>query len=140
MIVRNPFSPCSSASHSITRPHTCQNGLAHLPATNAKSTAWMPSPTIRFTKRWPKTSTTSNRPEPRMNSQLFSSKLPPREPRERGAAMVGAVGVATSSAPEDFREVPDHERHEQHDPQPQHAVHQLALVAVPTAPRAAAGW
>src|SRR4051812_9589737 len=47
-IVRRPLSPCSSASHSIARSQTCQNGLAHLPATKAKSIAWMPLPTMRF--------------------------------------------------------------------------------------------
>src|SRR3954453_21084251 len=128
MIVRRPLTPCSSASHSIARSQTCQNGLAHLPATNAKSIAWMPLPSIRFTNRCPSTSTRSSTPEPRMNSQLFSSKLPVREARLRGRTIGGAVGVVTSAS-EHVRQVPDGERHEQHDPEPEHAVRELALVA-----------
>src|SRR4026209_932883 len=111
MIVRSPLPPCSIASHSIARSQTCQNGLAHLPATNPKSTWWMPSPVIRFTNRCPKTSTESSTPEPRMNSQLFSSKWPPRDGFDRGGAREGAVAM---SASEDVREVADQERHEQH--------------------------
>ena len=100
MIVRRPLQPCSIASQSMARSQTCQNGLAHLPATNAKSIWVMPSPVIRFTNRWPKTSTTSSRPEPRMNSQLFSSKLPPREAGlERGWEIWGALSVAIGQPP-----------------------------------------
>ena len=42
MIVRMPLPPWSSASHSIAKSQTCQNGLAHLPATKAKSICLMP--------------------------------------------------------------------------------------------------
>src|SRR5919112_86622 len=115
MIVRRPLQPCSIASHSMARSQTCQNGFAHLPATNAKSTWVMPSPVIRFTNRWPKTRTSSSSPEARMNSQLFSSKLPPGVVRERGWEICGAFRIVIGSASEHVGEVPDHERHEEYD-------------------------
>ena len=76
MIVRTPLKPCSSASHSINMSQVCQNGLLHLPATNAKSMPWMPSPSMRLTNRCPKTSTSSRIPLARMKTQDQSSKLP----------------------------------------------------------------
>src|SRR6185312_12106469 len=130
MIVRRPLPPWSIASQSIARSQTCQKGFAHLPATKAKSIWWMPSPSMRLTNRCPKTSTSSSRPEPRMKSHAFSSKLPLRAARrgERGAASLGAVEVATSAS-EHVRQVPDHERHEEDDEQADDPVGHLALVA-----------
>src|SRR5215207_283633 len=137
MIVRRPLVPCSIASHSISRSHTCQSGLAHLPATKPKSSAVMPPPSIRFTNRWPSTSTTRASPDNRMNSQLYSSKLvwpdrfrpPPLSETDRVDDRGRAISGVVISASEHVGQVPDHERHEEHDPDHADPDHQLALVA-----------
>jgi hypothetical protein len=54
------------ASQSRSVSQTIQNGLASLPATNAKSIALTPSPRNRFTSRCPKIRTTRRMPEKRM--------------------------------------------------------------------------
>src|SRR5690625_4601464 len=131
MIVRSPLAPWSIASHSMSRSQTCQSGLAHLPATNAKSRALIPSPIIRLTKRWPNTRTRSRTPETRMNSHAYISVLvrPRRRRGERGAASGDGGAVVISSTPEHVREVTDHERHVQHDPGHSYADEHVSLVA-----------
>src|SRR5687768_6672927 len=131
MIVRIPLVPCSIASHSISRSQTCHSGLAHLPATKAKSSAVIPPPSIRLTNRWPSTSTTRASPDSRMNSQLYSSKLvcpdrlrpPPLSERDRVDERGWAISGVVISASEDVHQVPDHERHEQDDPDDPDADH-----------------
>src|SRR3954454_10381969 len=120
MMVRTPMTPCSSASHSIIRSQVCQNGLDHLPPTNAKSMALMPWPLTRITNRWPKTRAISTTPLRRMNSHEYSSKLLRvarlRRNRARGASVKEDVVMAAPSA-EDVHQVADGERREQQHPQ-----------------------
>src|SRR3954454_9191818 len=117
MIVRTPLTPCSSASQSISRSQVCQNGFDHLPPTKAKSMALIPLPLTRLTNRWPNTSAMSTTPEPRMNSQEYSSKLLRvarlRRYGLRGASMV----VMPAPSAEDVHQVADGERCEQQHPQ-----------------------
>src|SRR6185312_488188 len=139
MMVRTPLVPCSMASHSMARSQTCQNGLDHFPATKPKSMAWMPSPTIRFTNRWPKISTIRTTPERRMNSQANISKLECEALFrlylgdcalfERGDAMeLVLMLVPPEEIGEDNGEVTDQERDHRHGPQCKDAPQQLALV------------
>src|SRR5215207_3101028 len=125
-----PLAPWISASHSISTSHHCQNGSAHLPATNPKSMALTPSPTMRFAMRWPKMSTTSTTPETRMYIQPHFSRLT----RRFGAVRAGVRGdsmtvISAFLFAEDVDEVPRHERDHRDDPEGDHDVEEHLLVA-----------
>ena len=62
--------PWIIASQSIVRSQNCQNGEDQRPATNAKLIRCTPPSRMFMMNRWPSTSTTSSRPEMRMNNQL----------------------------------------------------------------------
>src|SRR6187402_587486 len=113
-----PLAPWIRASQSSSMSQTIQNGLASLPATNAKSIWRTPSPETRLTNRWPKISTTSRTPDTRMYSHPHFSQFTRRfltgVTGERGASIV------VMSLPLEFggdgRELVRQEAGEQHDP------------------------
>src|ERR1041384_6932994 len=68
----------------MERSQNCQNGDDQRPATKAKLILWTPPSRMFMMNRWPRTRTTSSRPDSRMNSQLRSSPLPRRAAGRRG--------------------------------------------------------
>src|SRR5690625_80922 len=134
MMVRTPLPPCSRPSHNMVRSQTCQNGEVHLPATKAKSMPWTPSPSHRFTNRWPKTRMTSRTPDMRMNSHDIISPLRPRWPVRRYRVLGSGIVEVVISSSEHVHQVAGQETGHEREPHDHHAPEQLAVVPGPPGP------
>src|SRR5699024_4765240 len=128
MMVRTPLPPCSRPSHNMVRSQTCQNGEVHLPATKAKSMPWTPSPSHRFTNRWPKAAKASRTADHAMDRHGLLWAVRPRRPGARDPGLgAGNVEVVISSS-EHVHQVAGQETGHEQDPQGHDAPEHLAVV------------
>src|SRR5712691_7399814 len=88
-MTRSPLIPWTMARESISQSHVLQRGVCHRRATNPKFTRATPPPKTCMTRTWPTASTSSSRPETRMNTHHQNSA--PRRGGWRPARWGGLV-------------------------------------------------